>query len=75
VQYQIFKWLENHVLTHLKYVPLYCFSSYEFVLVFGCTGSSLPHGLFFTCGEWGYSLVMARGPLTAVASLVAEHRL
>lgn len=30
---------------------------------------------FFSCGEWGYSLVAMHGLLTAVASFVAEHRL
>ena len=36
-------------------------------------GSSLLHGLFSACG--GYSVVAGHGLLTAVASLVAEHRL
>ena len=30
---------------------------------------------FSSCGEWGLLFVVVRGLLTAVASLVAEHRL
>ena len=41
----------------------------------GCTGSSLLHGLCFSCGEWGCSLVVVHGLLLAGASLVAGHRL
>ena len=38
-------------------------------IYFGCTGCSLLHGLFPTCGEQGLGL------LIEVASLVAEHGL
>ena len=30
---------------------------------------------FSSCGKWGPLLITVRGPLTIVASLVAEHRL
>ena len=30
---------------------------------------------FSSCGKWGPLFIAARGPLTIVASLVAEHRL
>ena len=30
---------------------------------------------FSSCGEWGLLFIVVRGLLTAVASLVAEHRL
>ena len=30
---------------------------------------------FSSCGKWGPLLIAVRGPLTVVASLVAEHRL
>ena len=30
---------------------------------------------FSTCGKWGPLFIVVRGPLTVVASLVAEHRL
>ena len=43
------------------------------LFTFGCAGSSLLCGLFSSCGAWG--LLSSRGPLIAVASLVAEHRL
>ena len=42
---------------------------------FGCPGSSLLWGLFSSCSEQGYSLVMVHRLLAVVASLVEEHRL
>ena len=30
---------------------------------------------FSSCGKWGLLCIAVRGPLTIVASLVAEHRL
>ena len=30
---------------------------------------------FSSCGKWGPFFIAVRGPLTIVASLVAEHRL
>ena len=30
---------------------------------------------FSSCGKWGSLFITVRGPLTVVASLVAEHRL
>ena len=30
---------------------------------------------FSSCGEWGHSVVVARGLLAVVTSLAAEHRL
>ena len=30
---------------------------------------------FSSCGEWGPLFIAVRGPLTIVASFVAEHRL
>ena len=43
--------------------------------MFGCAGSSLLHWLFSSCGEWEYSLVVARRLLIAVASLAEDHGL
>jgi len=40
--------------------------------MFGCAVSSLPCGLFSSCGEEGL-LSSLRGLLIAVVSLVAEH--
>ena len=42
-----------------------------YLFIFGCTGSPLMHGLFSSCGERGYSLVLCRLPIV-VASLAAE---
>ena len=44
-------------------------------IYFGCAGSSLLHGHFSSCGEWGLLLAVVCGLLIAVASLVVEHRL
>ena len=41
----------------------------------GCAEHSLPCGLFSSGSEWGYSAVVVCGPLSVVASLVAEHGL
>ena len=46
-----------------------------FFKIFGCAGSSLLHGLFSRCREWGLLFVAVRGLLIVVASLVAELRL
>ena len=46
-----------------------------YLLIFVCAGSSLLHGLFSSCGEWGLVVVVVHRLLIAVASLVAEHRL
>ena len=45
-----------------------------FMFIFGCTGSSLLHRLFSSCGERVCSPVLVRGHLIPVASLLAEHR-
>lgn len=41
----------------------------------GCAGSSLLHGPFSSCSQQGYLLAAVCKLLTAVAPLVAEHRL
>ena len=38
-------------------------------------GLLFPARAFSSCGKWGPLLIAVRGPLTIVASLVAEHRL
>ena len=54
--------------------PLPFFKKKLFIY-FGCAGSSLLHGHFSSCGEWGLLLAVVCGLLIAVASLVVEHRL
>ena len=44
-------------------------------IIFGCAGSSSLPKLFCSCGEQGLVLIVVAGLLTAVASLVVEHRL
>ena len=44
-------------------------------LFFGCSGSSLLHGLLFSsCSKWGMLFVVMGGCLIAVDSLVVESR-
>ena len=43
--------------------------------IYACAGSLLLHGLFFSCGERGYSLVAVHRLLIAGASLLVDHRL
>ena len=38
-----------------------------------CTGSSLPYGLFFSCGKWGLLFVAVLRLLIVMASLVVEQ--
>ena len=45
------------------------------LIIFGCAGSSLLHGLFSNCGEWRLLFPEVRSLLTAVASFVVELRL
>jgi len=56
--------------TELKWTE---WSFYLFIL--GHAGSSLLHGLFSSCGEWGHAQVMVHGLLVAMAPLVSEHQL
>ena len=49
-----------------------CFFIYLF---WGVLGLRFCARAFSSCGEWGPLFIAARGPLTVVASLVAEHRL
>ena len=51
------------------------FFFYTYNLFFGCSGSSLLHRFFSSCGEWGLFFIVVHGPLTVVAFLKAEHRL
>ena len=52
------------------------FLIYFYLLIFGCVGSSfLCEGFLSSCGKRGPLFIAVRGPLTIVASLIAEHRL
>ena len=44
-------------------------------IIFGCVGSSLLRGLSSVAASGGYSRVEVCGLLTAVTSLIAEHKL
>ena len=46
-----------------------------YVCIFGCAGSSLLCGLFFSLVSRGYSVAVMLELLTEVASLAVEHRL
>ena len=51
------------------------FNKFIYLFIFGCVGSSFCARAFSSCGKWGLLFIAVRGPLTVVASLVAEHRL
>ena len=51
------------------------FNIFIYLFIFGCVGSSFLCEAFSSCGEQGPLFIVVRGPLTVVASLVAEHRL
>ena len=48
---------------------------YLFNLFLAVLGLRFCARAFSSCGEWGPLFIVVRGPLTVVASLVAEHRL
>ena len=52
------------------------FKFYLFIYLFlAALGLHFCARAFSSCGEWGPLFITVRGPLTIVASLVAEHRL
>ena len=64
----------------LVHVDPVSFSSLFFLnlfpyFIFGCAGSLLLHSLSPVAASWGLLLSLLHGLLTAVASLVADHRL
>ena len=61
-----------------KYLLVCClfFFFYKFIYLFlAVLGLRFCARAFSSCGEWGPLFIAVRGPLTIVASLVAEHRL
>ena len=48
---------------------------YLFILFMAVFGLRFCARAFSSCGKWGPLFVAVRGPLTVVASVVAEHRL
>ena len=46
-----------------------------YLFIYGCVGSSFCARAFSSCGKRGPLFITVCGPLTIVASLVAEHRL
>ena len=46
-----------------------------YLFICGCFMSSLLHGLFSSCGEWGLLFISVPRLLIAVASFVAERGL
>ena len=71
-------WLEH--LIHLLFFFLINFTLYLFIYLFiylflAVLGLHFCVGAFSSCGERGPLFIAVRGPLTVVASLVAEHRL
>ena len=72
----------NHFVQDLKFVLLCCSCSwvyfikmYLFIYPWLCWVFVPVHGLSLVVASGGYHLGVVRGRLTAVASLIAEHRL
>ena len=62
------------VLTHQ--CPFYSFHFFFLVYLFmAVLGLRFCARAFSSCGKWGPLFITVRGPLTIVASLVAEHKL
>ena len=66
----------------LLYECLFCFISFFFNITLfiylyfmAVLGLRFCARVFSSCGKWGPLFIAVRGPLTIVASLVAEHRL
>ena len=51
----------------------HCFSCIHIHFFFGCSWSSFVRGLFSSCRESVYALVVTCRLLIAMASLIAEH--
>ena len=78
-----FSWTSHHLCLCLLILPQDCFSSllnikkiiYFLLIIFGCAGSLLPHGISLVVASMAYSLVAMCKLLIAMASPVAEHGL
>ena len=58
-----------------KIMNVFLFYVYLFILFIAVLGLRFCARAFSSCGKWGPLFIAVRGPLTIVASLVAEHRL
>ena len=67
-------WLGKEVTLHLPHLFIYFKVNFMY-LFFAALGLCCCAPALSSCGEWGYSLVAVPGLLTAVASLLSEHRL
>ena len=70
VMKMFWKWIEIVVVQHW-----FCFLFFLVFFLMAVLGLRFCTRAFSSCGEQGPLLIMVRGPLTIVASLVAEHRL
>ena len=62
----------QHLYFFFKGIPLFLLFIYLFLAVLGLHFCARA---FSSCGKWGPLFIAVHGPLTIVASLVAEHRL
>ena len=67
------RWILNHCAT--REVPICLFKIYLFILFMAVLGLRFCERAFSSCGKRGPLFIAVRGPLTIVASFVAEHRL
>ena len=69
-------WEVDGVVEHSSHGKFFFNNFYKFIYLFlAVLGLRCCARAFSSCGEQGPFFVAVRGPLTAVASLVAEHRL
>ena len=61
--------------SNFRLAALFIFLNLFYLFIFGCVGLRCCVPAFSSCGERGLLLVVVRGLLVAVASLVAEHGL
>ena len=67
--------LGKHIYIILLFFKIFLFIIYLLFLFLAVLGLSFCVRAFSSCGEWGPLFIVVRGPLTIVASLVAEQRL
>ena len=59
----------------LQWYVMCSFKNFTYLSIFDCAGSSVLCGLFSSCSKPGLLFLTVHGLLTAVASLIAKHRL
>ena len=71
---QLYIYIYPHISSNIRFL-FFFFKSFIHLLFLVVLGLRFCARAFSSCGEWGPLFIAVRGPLTVVASLVAEHRL